>query len=89
MGQERFQGLENGVMVQEGQGLLLQVVQVGCTCRLLPSDGSWVGCKEGLGERLVGFHAATAMGRLQLGVPQPENTLGKPPSELQRWTFQS
>lgn len=59
-------------------GIILQGVQVGCTCRLVPSNSSWMGCKDGL-ESSWNISALLCKEISQLGIPQPESAQGHQP----------
>lgn len=75
VGQERLCKLKNSTRVKVTPEALLEGIQVGCTCRLLPSDGSWAGCKDGFWAGLAIFqpqpHWAASRDRPWLSIPQP------------------
>lgn len=64
---------------------VVQGVQVGCTCRLVPSNGSWVGCTDGFGEELEYFgHRETPVWH-----PPACECPGSPNFGPYRWTVQT
>lgn len=53
--------------------------QAGCTCRLVPSKGSWVGCKDGFGKELEYFSPTVQQ-------PQRDPSLASPSLGVPRVT---
>lgn len=57
-------------------GTVLQGGQAGCTCRLVPPKGSWVGCKDGFGKELEYFSPTVQQPRRDPSLASP--SLGVP-----------